>query len=96
VAGTVTTVAAAVLDLPAYDPDAIDQSRLSVADVHAAVERLVAMAVADRRALPFMHPGRADVIDAGALILSRVLHRSALPTLIVSEADILDGIAWSI
>jgi exopolyphosphatase / guanosine-5'-triphosphate,3'-diphosphate pyrophosphatase len=96
VAGTVTTVAAAVLDLPAYDPDAIDQSRLSVADVHAAVERLVAMAVADRRALPFMHPGRADVIDAGALILSRVLHRSALPTVVVSEADILDGIAWSI
>jgi exopolyphosphatase / guanosine-5'-triphosphate,3'-diphosphate pyrophosphatase len=96
VAGTVTTVAAAVLDLPAYDPDAIDQSLLSVADVHAAVERLVAMAVADRRALPFMHPGRADVIDAGALILSRVLHRSALPTVVVSEADILDGIAWSI
>jgi exopolyphosphatase / guanosine-5'-triphosphate,3'-diphosphate pyrophosphatase len=96
VAGTVTTVAAAVLDLPAYDPDAIDQSRLSVADVHAAVERLVSMAVADRRALPFMHPGRADVIDAGALILSRVLHRSALPTVVVSEADILDGIAWSI
>jgi exopolyphosphatase / guanosine-5'-triphosphate,3'-diphosphate pyrophosphatase len=96
VAGTVTTVAAAVLDLPAYDPDAIDQSRLSVADVHAAVERLVAMAVADRRALPFMHPGRADVIDAGALILSRVLRRSRLRTMIVSEADILDGIAWSI
>jgi exopolyphosphatase/guanosine-5'-triphosphate,3'-diphosphate pyrophosphatase len=96
VAGTVTTVAAAVLDLAAYDPDAIDQAVLAAADVHAAVDRLVALPVADRRALPFMHPGRADVIAAGALILSRVLRRSHLPTLVVSEADILDGIAWSI
>jgi exopolyphosphatase/guanosine-5'-triphosphate,3'-diphosphate pyrophosphatase len=96
VAGTVTTVAAAVLDLPAYDPDAIDQSVLAVGDVHAAVERLVAMRVEDRLALPFMHPGRADVIDAGALILSRVLRRTSLSTVVVSEADILDGIAWSI
>jgi exopolyphosphatase/guanosine-5'-triphosphate,3'-diphosphate pyrophosphatase len=96
VAGTVTTVAAAVLDLPAYDPDVIDQSVLAVADVHAAVERLVAMPVADRLALPYLHPGRADVIDAGALILSRVLRRSPGPTMVVSEADILDGIAWSI
>jgi exopolyphosphatase/guanosine-5'-triphosphate,3'-diphosphate pyrophosphatase len=96
VAGTVTTVAAAVLDLPAYDPDAVDQSTLAVGDVHAAVERLVAMRVEDRLALPFMHPGRADVIAAGALILSRVLRRTSLPTVVVSEADILDGIAWSI
>ena len=95
-AGTVTTVAAAVLGLPAYDPDAIDQSVLPVDDVHAAVERLVAMPVADRLTLPYVHPGRADVIDAGALILSRVLRRTSLPTMVVSEADILDGIAWSI
>jgi len=96
VAGTVTTVAAAVLDLPAYDPEAIDQSVLPVGDVHAVVERLVGLPVADRLALPFMHPGRADVIDAGALILSRVLRRTTPHTLVVSEADILDGIAWSI
>jgi exopolyphosphatase / guanosine-5'-triphosphate,3'-diphosphate pyrophosphatase len=96
VAGTVTTVAAAALDLPAYDPDAIDQAVLATADVLAAIERLVDLSVADRRALPFMHPGRADVIGAGALILARVLRRSHLPTMVVSEADILDGIAWSI
>ena len=96
VAGTVTTVAAAVLDLPAYEPDAIDQSVLAMGDVHAAVERLVAMRVADRLALPYLHPGRADVIAAGALILSRVLRRTSVPTVVASEADILDGIAWSI
>jgi exopolyphosphatase/guanosine-5'-triphosphate,3'-diphosphate pyrophosphatase len=43
-----------------------------------------------------MHRGRADVIDAGALILDRVLRRTHVPTVTVSEADILDGIAWSV
>jgi exopolyphosphatase/guanosine-5'-triphosphate,3'-diphosphate pyrophosphatase len=96
VAGTTLTVAAGVLDLPSYDRDRIDQSRLAVADVTAYVERLVAMTVAERRALPFMNPGRADVIGAGALILSRVLARADVPTLVASESDILDGIAWSL
>jgi len=96
VAGTVTTVAAAVLDLPAYDRDALDQAVLPVADVHAAVDRLVALTHDERRALGFMHPGRADVIDAGALILAGVLRRTRVEHLVVSEADILDGIAWSI
>jgi len=64
--------------------------------VHALVERLLAMTVAERLALPWLHPGRADVIGAGALILSRVLRRSRVTTLVVSEADILDGIAWSL
>jgi exopolyphosphatase/guanosine-5'-triphosphate,3'-diphosphate pyrophosphatase len=95
IAGTVTTIAAAVLDLPAYEREAIDQQVIPVAAVHEVAERIVAMTVAERRALPYMHPGRADVIDAGALILSRVLRRTALETLVVSESDILDGIAWS-
>lgn len=96
IAGTVTTVAAGVLDLPAYEREAIDQQVVSVADVHAFVDRLVAMPVAERLTLPYLHPGRADVIDAGALILSRVLRRTSVPTMVVSESDILDGIAWSI
>ena len=49
------------------------------------------MPVAERLALPYMHPGRADVIGAGALILARVLRRTRVDTLVVSEADILDG-----
>jgi len=96
VAGTVTTVAAGVLDLPAYDRDAIDQAVLPVDQVHAMMDRLVAMTVAERLALPWLHPGRADVIAAGALILSRVLRRTTVEHLVVSEADILDGIAWSL
>jgi exopolyphosphatase/guanosine-5'-triphosphate,3'-diphosphate pyrophosphatase len=96
VAGTITTVAAGVLDLDGYDRAAIDQAELAVADVHALTERLLAMTVAERKALPYMHPGRADVIGAGALILDEVLRRTTVDTLLVSEADILDGIAWSV
>jgi exopolyphosphatase/guanosine-5'-triphosphate,3'-diphosphate pyrophosphatase len=96
VAGTTLTVAAGVLGLPAFDRAAIDQSRLAVADVTAYVERLVAMPVEERLALPFMNPGRADVVGAGALILARVLARAGVETVIASESDILDGIAWSL
>ena len=96
VAGTVTSLAAGVLDLPAYDRDAIDQAVLPVDQVHAMADRLVGMTVAERLALPWLHPGRADVIGAGALILSRVLRRTPVEVLVVSESDILDGIAWSL
>jgi exopolyphosphatase / guanosine-5'-triphosphate,3'-diphosphate pyrophosphatase len=96
VAGTTLSVVAGVLDLPAYDRDVLDQSVVSLADVHAFVDRLVAMPLEERLALPWMHPGRADVIDAGALILSRVLHRTRVESMVASEADILEGIAWSI
>lgn len=95
VAGTVTTVAAGVLGLASYQRDRIHQAELAVGEVHRTIDELVAMTVAERRALGYMHPGRADVIGAGALILQRVLVRSRVPSLRVSEADILDGIAWS-
>ena len=95
VAGSVTTVAAAALDLASYDRDRIHLARLSRDLVHDAVGDLVGMTVDQRRALGYMHPGRADVIGAGALILDRVLRRATVDELIVSESDILDGIAWS-
>jgi exopolyphosphatase/guanosine-5'-triphosphate,3'-diphosphate pyrophosphatase len=95
VAGTVLSIVAGVLDLPAYDKSVIDQSVVAVADVHAFVDRLVAMPVSRRLEFPWMHPGRVDVLGAGGLILSQVLRRCATPTLVASEADILDGIAWS-
>ncbi len=96
VAGTITTVAAGVLDLKEYDRAAIDQAELAVSDVDALTKSLLGMTVAERRALPYMHPGRADVIGAGAMILDEVLRRTTVDTMLVSEADILDGIAWSI
>lgn len=96
VAGTVTQLGAVLAGLPAYDRAAVDQLVVPAQDMYELVDRLLAMTVAERRALPAMHPGRADVIGAGALILERVLRRSGAAGLVVSEADILDGIAWSI
>ena len=96
VAGTVLTVGAGVLDLPFYDPTRTDQAVIEVAAVHEHVARLVAMTTAERLALPWMHPGRADVVHGGALVVSRVLRRTHLDTMTLSEADILDGIAWSL
>lgn len=94
--GTIKTVAAAMLDLPFYDRNAIDGSHLGSDDTRAYVDRLVAMTVAERLSIPSMHPGRADVIDAGALIWSRVLSRCRVSGYAVSEADILYGIATSL
>lgn len=96
VAGTVTTLAAAVLDLEAYRRDRIHHSVLAVDDVRHQAERLLAMSVAERRRLGFMHPGRADVIGAGGVVLERILARAQVRSVLVSEHDILDGIAWSL
>ena len=60
------------------------------------VADLLAMTVEERRALPYMHPGRADVIGAGALIWTRILDRVPVMEHVVSEADILHGIAAGI
>ena len=95
-AGSVTTVTAIALGLPKYDPVRIHHSRLSAEQVHEVTARLLAMTHAERAALPVMHPGRVDVIGAGALVLDTIVARLGLAEIVVSEHDILDGIAWSI
>ena len=94
--GTIKTVACGVLDLGSYDREAFDRAELANDSTQGFCERLLAMTVAERRALPYMHPGRADVIGAGGLIWSRVLARVPVDTHLVSEADILHGIAAAI
>ncbi|TNC50896.1 Ppx/GppA phosphatase family protein [Mumia zhuanghuii] len=96
VAGTITTVAAHVLGLEAYDSARIHHARLPVRDVLASCDAILAAPVEERRSWPFMHPGRADVIGGGAAILARLLVRTTPDVLVVSEHDILDGIAWSL
>ena len=95
-AGSVTTVAAIALSLQAYDADRIHLSRITADDVAEVSSRLLAMTRKQRAALPVMHPGRVDVIGAGALVLATLVDRFALADVVVSEADILDGIAWSL
>jgi len=94
-AGSVTTVAAMALDLPTYLPERIHHARIPATDVRRVADRLLAMTHDERAALSFMHPGRVDVIGAGALVLAVVLEHVPVDEVLVSEHDILDGIAWS-
>ena len=96
VAGTITTTAAMVLDLAYYDRTILNHAVIGTAAVQGVLSQLLTMTVEQRRELPFMHPGRADVIAAGVVILDRVLRRTRVASMLVSEADILDGIAWSL
>lgn len=99
-AGSVTTVAADALGLTRYDSARIHRSVLPVAKVRASCDRLLAMTRAERAALPYMHPGRVDVIGAGALVwrevVSRLARDAGIREVVASEHDILDGIAFSI
>ncbi|WP_035798416.1 Ppx/GppA phosphatase family protein [Kitasatospora mediocidica] len=94
-AGTATTVAAIALELPAYDSEAVHHARISLAQVREVTGRLLSSTHAERAAIPVMHPGRVDVIAAGALVLLSIMERTGAAELVVSEHDILDGIAWS-
>jgi exopolyphosphatase/guanosine-5'-triphosphate,3'-diphosphate pyrophosphatase len=95
-AGSVTTVAGIALDLPAYDSSRIHLSRLKVRQVHDVTRMLLHSTHDERAAIGVMHPGRVDVIGAGALILDRIMREYGFNDVVVSEHDILDGIAWSL
>ncbi|WP_176819072.1 exopolyphosphatase [Quadrisphaera sp. DSM 44207] len=100
VAGTVTTITAHALRLPGYDAAAIHGAAVPVDAVLAACADLLAMPRAARAALPFMHPGRVDVIGAGALlwgeVVARVAAESGVREVVASEHDVLDGIALAL
>jgi exopolyphosphatase/guanosine-5'-triphosphate,3'-diphosphate pyrophosphatase len=95
-AGSVTTVAGIALDLPEYDPERIHLSRLKARQVHEVTRMLLHSTHDERAKIGVMHPGRVDVIGAGALILDRIMREYGFADLVVSEHDILDGIAWSL
>lgn len=102
VAGSITTITAHALRLPEYRPDVIHGSELPIDTVKAASTDLLEMVRSERAALPYMHPGRVDVIGAGGLVWRRILERlnglsgGRIITATASEHDILDGIALSI
>jgi exopolyphosphatase/guanosine-5'-triphosphate,3'-diphosphate pyrophosphatase len=95
-AGSVTTVAAIALGLEEYDSERIHHSRISREQVAAVVERLLASTHEERAAIAVIHPGRVDVIAAGALVLLEIMERTGAREVVVSEHDILDGIALSV
>lgn len=95
-AGSVTTVSAIAQGLPEYDSAAIHHSRVPYDEVREITERLLRSTHAERVAIGAMHPGRVDVIAAGALVLLAIMERTGAQEVVVSEHDILDGIAWSV
>ncbi len=104
-AGSVTSVTAHALGLPEYEPQRINGATLPVDDVLRACSELTGMTRARRSALGFMHPGRVDVIGAGALVWAEVVRwvradvaaaGGQLTHTVTSEHDILDGIALSL
>lgn len=103
-AGSITTVTAHALGLPEYRREQVNQAELPVAAVLASCEALLTAPRAERTAMGFLHPGRVDVIAAGALVWSEVVARvvaeveaagGSLTSVVTSEHDILDGIALS-
>ncbi len=100
-AGSVTTVTAQALGLNSYDREAIHLASVSTDQMMLACEQLILSSREERAQLPFMHPGRVDVIGGGALIWYEIIERALGangPDLVVtaSERDILDGIALSV
>ncbi|MBA9003585.1 Ppx/GppA phosphatase family protein [Thermomonospora cellulosilytica] len=95
-AGSVTTVAGIALGLAEYDPGRIHLSRITAAQVHQVTRDLLRMTHDERAAIGVMHPGRVDVIGMGALILDRIMREYGFGAVVVSEHDILDGLAWSL
>ncbi|MDY6143775.1 MAG: Ppx/GppA phosphatase family protein [Arcanobacterium sp.] len=104
-AGTVTTVTAQALGLESYVPERIHGTRLTWPQIDEVCEWFLRASLGGRRALGFMHPGRADVIHAGALVwqqvVRRVVERTAhtqhpIMEAVTSEHDILDGVTlWA-
>ncbi|SCE73246.1 exopolyphosphatase / guanosine-5'-triphosphate,3'-diphosphate pyrophosphatase [Micromonospora mirobrigensis] len=95
-AGSVTTVVAIAQGLTGYDPGRIHHARVSYDQVAEVTADLLGKTREQRLAIPVMHPGRADVIGAGALVLRVIMERAGMPSVVASEHDILDGIAWSL
>ncbi len=102
VAGTITTITAAVLNLETYDSEAIHGTELDIDRIIETANRIIGETTKQRAAYGFMHEGRIDVIGAGAIIWAHLLQhiRAAtndkVTTAITSEKDILDGIALSL
>lgn len=100
VAGTFTTLAAVAMGLEEYDPERIHLARVGLDRLHQVCTELVGMRRSQRATLGPMHPGRVDVIGGGALVCdvlaAEVRARAGITELVVSEHDILDGIALSL
>ena len=96
VGGTYTSLAAIVLGLEAYDRSRVHGSVLTLDDLGRMVHLLAGLTVTETAAIPSLDPARAGVILGGAVVAEAALRRSGREEIVVSEMDILDGIALSL
>ena len=94
IAGTVTTIAAVALGLAQYDPDRVHGYQLTEAEVLRTIGLFGGVALEDRKRLPGLEAGRADVIFAGAAILERVMAHFKIGHLTVSDQGVRWGLVW--
>jgi len=93
-AGTVTTLCAIALGLERYSPELVHGYRLGATKISRLIELLGSMALEQRKQLPGMEPGRADVLFAGAVILERVMNYFGCGEIIVSDQGVRWGLLW--
>jgi exopolyphosphatase/guanosine-5'-triphosphate,3'-diphosphate pyrophosphatase len=93
VAGSFTSLAAIALGLAEYDPQAVHGARLSAEQLAGLVDRLAAMTVEETAAIPSLDPARAPVLLGGAVVAEEALRRAGATQVVVSESDLLDGVA---
>jgi exopolyphosphatase/guanosine-5'-triphosphate,3'-diphosphate pyrophosphatase len=93
VAGTATTLQAIALKLDRYDPDRTHRTWMALGSAERVLADLARMTNAERAAIPVMAPGRGDVIVAGGVILVEAMRRFGIERTLVSETDILQGLA---
>lgn len=95
-AGTVTTIAAIEMGLPTYDAEKIHHFRLARTAAEDVFRTLATETIEQRAHNPGLEPGRVDVIVAGAAILVTIMRTFDVTEVVVSEADILDGLVRSL
>ncbi len=96
VAGTITTVAAIAQGLKAYDPIKIHGFFITVSRVREVFSKLSKLTLEQRKKVDGLEPARADIILGGLVILLAVMEKEQQESLVVSESDLLDGVAISI
>jgi exopolyphosphatase/guanosine-5'-triphosphate,3'-diphosphate pyrophosphatase len=92
-AGTVTTLAAVSLGITAYDASRVHGYIMSVAELERVLEMLASIPLVERRKIPGMHPGRADIIVAGGIIVLAVLQQLEAIAIQVSDRGLRWGLA---
>jgi exopolyphosphatase/guanosine-5'-triphosphate,3'-diphosphate pyrophosphatase len=94
IAGTVTTIAAVALGLAQYDPDRVHGYQLTEAEVLRTIGLFGCVGLEDRKRLPGLEAGRADVIFAGAAILERMMAHFKIDRVTVSDQGVRWGLVW--